>query len=277
MRWIIDLIVRHRNISSLLLTTVLSVVMLNARPEAQANIARYLTLTVFYPAYVTISQASRFMGVYSENKRLRQELAEAVVQLQMYRDQSTENARLRGLLNISEYMPCELVPVRVVARDPSYQQRSIVVSGGKNQGIEMYMPLVGEHGAVGKIIQVIGNMSVVQLLRDPSSRTSAMVSRSRSVGILQTENGRDFFVRLHNHEDALAGDTIVTSGLGGIYPKGLVIGVVSKVDEGSNLFFKRAFIDFSVKFDRLEELFVMRLPPQWEAQRAELDSVKIEK
>jgi len=276
MRWIIDLIVHHRNISSLLLTTLLSVVMLNARPEAQAKAARYLTMTVFYPAYATISQASKFTGVYSDNKRLRQELAEAVVQLQAYRDQSTENARLRGLLNISEYMTCELVPVRVAARDPSYQQRSIVVSGGKNQGVAMYMPLVGEHGAVGKIIQVIGNMSVVQLLRDPSSRTSAMVNRSRSVGILQTDNGRDFFVRLHNHEDVLAGDTIITSGLGGIYPKGLTIGVVSKVDDKSNLIFKRAFIDFSVNFDRLEELFVMRLPPQWEAQRAELDSVKIE-
>jgi len=276
MRWIIDLIVRHRNVSSLLLIIVLSVVMLNARPEAQAKIARYLMMTVFYPAYATVSQVSTFTGVYSENKRLRQELAEAVTQLQIYRDQSSENARLRGLLKISEYLSYDLVPVKVIARDPSHQYRSVVVSGGKNQGVSMYMPLVSEYGAVGKVIQVIGNMSAVQLLRDPSSRTSAMVRRSRSVGILQTENGREFFVRLRSHEDVQVGDTVITSGLGGIYPRGLTVGFVSKVDDNSNLLFKRAYIDFSVDFGKLEELFIMRLPPQWEAQRAELDSVKIE-
>jgi rod shape-determining protein MreC len=277
MRWIIDLIACHRNISSLLLTTVLSVVMLNAPPEAQARAARYLTMSVFYPAYATVSQVSRFTTVYSENKRLRQELVEASAQVQIFREQSSENARLRGLLGFAEQYEYDLVPVRVIARDPSPQYRSVVVSGGGGQGVVMYMPLVSEHGAVGKIIQVMGNLSMAQLLRDPSSRTSAMVSRSRSVGILQTDNGRDFFVRLRGPEDARAGDTIVTSGLGGIYPAGLTIGVVSKIDDKSNLLFKRAYIDFSVNFDKLEELFIMRLPPQWSAQRTELDSIKIEK
>jgi len=275
MRWIIDLIARHRNFCSLLLTALLSVVMLNAPAAAQAGIIRYLTMTIFYPAYATISQVSDFTGVYSDNKRLRQELAEAVTQLQMFRDHAVENARLRGLLQFSEQTSYDLVPVKVIARDPSFQYKSVVVNGGKNQGVAMYMPLVGEYGAVGKVTQVIGNMSMVQLLRDPSSRTSVMVSRSRSAGILQTENGRDFFVRLRNHEDVQSGDTIVTSGLGGIYPKGLTVGYVTKIDDAGNLLFKRAFIDFSVDFGKLEELFVMRLPPQWEARRSELDSIKI--
>jgi len=136
--------------------------------------------------------------------------------------------------------------------------------------------VVGERGAAGKVVQVLENMSMVQLLRDPSSRTSVMVSRSRAVGILQTENGRDFFVRLRSHEDARERDTIVTSGLGGIYPKGLNVGFVKKIDDGNPLF-KRAYIDFSVDFDRLEEVFAMRLPPLWSAQRTELDLVKTEK
>jgi rod shape-determining protein MreC len=74
-----------------------------------------------------------------------------------------------------------------------------------------------------------------------------------------------------------SGDTIVTSGLGGIYPTGLTVGVVSKIDDKSNMLFKRAYIDFSVNFDKLEELFIMRLSPQWAAQRSELDSIKLEK
>lgn len=276
MRWIIDFVVHHRNICSLTLTIALSALMITAQPTSQANIARYLTMTIFYPVYATISQASNFTSVYSENKRLRQELAEVSTQLQMMREQSAENMRLRGLLGFAETSLYKLVPVRVVARDPSHQYRSVIVSGGSSQGVEIYMPLVGEHGVVGKVTQVMGNMSMVQLLRDPSNRTSVMVHRSRAAGILQTENGRDFFVRLRNHEDALAGDTITTSGLGGIYPKGLTVGFVTNIDDRSNPLFKRAYIDFSVNFDKLEELFVLRLPPQWSAHRLEIDSIVTE-
>ncbi|MDR2578343.1 MAG: rod shape-determining protein MreC [Chitinispirillales bacterium] len=277
MRWIIDLIVRHRNGCSLLLTAVLSLLMITAHPEAQVNVARYLTMSVFYPVYATVSQVSNFKDIYSENKRLWQELVEANTQLQMIRQKSEENMRLRGLIGFAESSLYSLTPVRVIAADPSHQNRSIVITGGKSQGVEMFMPLVAEHGAVGKVVQVIGNMSLVQLLCDPSNRASVMVNRSRAVGILQTENGRDFFVRLRNHEDALTGDTIVTSGLGGIYPKGLVVGVVSSVDDRTNPLFKRAYLEFSVNFDKLEELFVMRLPPQWAAQRSELDSIKFDR
>ncbi|MCL2183806.1 MAG: rod shape-determining protein MreC [Chitinispirillia bacterium] len=277
MRWLIEFIVRYRNFCSLLLTTVLSVLMIIAPRADQENTARYLTMTVFYPVYVTISQVSSFTGVYAENKRLRQELAEANTQLQFIRDLSSENMRLRGLLGFAENTLYKLTPVRVVARDPSHQYRSVVVSGGSVQGVTTFMPLVGEHGAVGKVTQVMGNMSMVQLMRDPSNRTSVMVLRSRSAGILQTENGRDFFVRLRSHEDVLAGDTIITSGLGGIYPRGLKVGYVTKIDDKSNLLFKRAYMDFAVNFDRLEEVFVMRLPPQWAAQKAEIDSIKFEK
>jgi len=276
MRWVIDLIVHHRNASSLLLTTILSVLMITAQPETQARVARALTMSVFYPIYATISTVTNITSVYSENKRLRQELAETATQLQMYREESAENMRLRGLVGFSESTLYSLVPVRVVARDPSHQYRSVVVSGGSTQGVAMFMPLVGEHGAVGKIVQVMGNMSMAQLLRDPSNRTSVMVNRSRVVGILQTENGRDFFVRLRSHEDVRSGDTIVTSGLGGIYPKGLTVGYVGKVDDKSTLF-KRAYMDFSVKFDKIEELFVMRMSPQWAAQKADIDSVKFDK
>jgi len=276
MRLIIDLIIRHRNACSLLLTVILSIVMIAVRPETQARIARALSMSLFYPAYVAVSQVPAFTGLYSENKRLRQELAEISTRMQIFREQESENVRLRGLVGFAEHTLYTLIPARVVARDPTPQYRSVIVSGGRIQGVEQYMPVVGERGAAGKVVQVLENMAMVQLLRDPSSRTSVMVSRSRAVGILQTENGRDFFVRLRSHEDAGAGDTITTSGLGGIYPKGLTVGFVKKIDE-SNPLFKRAYIDFSVNFDKLEEVFIMRLPPLWAAQRAELEKVSVEK
>jgi rod shape-determining protein MreC len=274
MRWIIEIVIRHRNISSLLLTVALSLAMISAGPDAQSKTIRYLNFTIYYPAYATVSQITRFGNVYSENARLKHELAQTSARLHQIEEQSIENARLRGLFELAEHSPYDLVPVRVIAYDPSQVHKSVVVNGGKNHDIVSFMPLVAEHGAVGKVIQVMGNVSLVQLLRDPSSRTSVMVRRTRAVGIMETENGRDFFVRLRSHEDVQIADTITTSGLGGIYPKGLLVGTISKIGDDNNTLFKRAYINFSVNFDKIEELFVIRLAPQWSAHRPELDSLK---
>ena len=275
MRWIIEIVIRHRSISSLLLTVSLSLAMIGAGPDAQSKTIRYLNFSLYYPAYATVSQISRFGNVYSENARLKHELAQTSARLHQIEEQALENQRLRGLLGVVEHSPFDLVPVRVVAYDPSHLSKSIVVSGGKNHDIVQFMPLVAEQGAVGKVIQVMGNVSLVQLLRDPSSRVSVMARRTRAVGILETENGRDFFVRLRNHEDVQIADTIITSGLGGIYPKGLLVGTVSDTGGDNNPLFKRVYIDFTVNFEKLEELFVIRLAPQWAAFRSELDSLKI--
>ena len=274
MRWIIEIVIRHRNISSLFLTVALSLAMISAGPDAQLKTIRYLNFTLYYPAYATVSQISRFGNVYSENARLRYDLANTSARLHQIEEQAAENARLRGLLEFAEHAPYELVPVRVIAYDPSHLNKSVVVNGGKNHEIVSFMPLVSELGAVGKVIQVMGNVSLVQLLCDPSSRTSVMIRRNRAVGIMETENGRDFFVRLRIHEDVQAADTITTSGLGGIYPKGLLVGTVSKIGDDNNTLFKRAYIDFTVDFHKIEELFVIRLAPQWSAYRPELDSLK---
>ncbi|MDR0305617.1 MAG: rod shape-determining protein MreC [Chitinispirillales bacterium] len=275
MRWIIEIIIAHRNISSLLLTVSLSLAMISAGPEAQSKVIRYLNFSLYYPAFATVSQITRFGNVYSENTRLKHELAQTNARLHQIEDQSIENRRLRGLLGVIEDSPYELVPVRVVAYDPSHLSKSIVVSGGKNHDIVPFMPLVAEHGAVGKVIQVMSNISLVQLLRDPFSRTSVMCRRTRAVGIMETENSRDFFIRMRSHEDVHTADTIVTAGLGGIYPKGLLVGTVSKISDDKNSLFKRVYINFTVDFGKLEELFVIRLAPQWSAFRDELDSLKI--
>jgi rod shape-determining protein MreC len=137
----------------------------------------------------------------------------------------------------------------------------------------MYMPLIGEKGVVGKVVQVMHQISLVQLLRDPSNRIGVLFSRTRTIGILETENGNDFFVLCRSHEPIVKGDTVVTSGLGGIYPRGLQVGFVKKIDPIKDPLFKKVFIDCSVDFDHIEELFIMRVSPQWSAFRNEMDSI----
>ncbi len=251
--------------------------MISASPQTQAKTARYLKFTFFYPINATITQVDRIGNIYAENKRLKKELAETSAKMYLLQDQALENQRLRGLLHFVEQTSYELMPVRVIARDPSHFYKSIVVDAGRKSGVLPYMPLVGEHGIVGKVIQVMDNMSLVQILKDPSSRTSVMDRRTRTLGILETQNGKDFFVRLRSHEDVQIGDTIVTSGLGGIYPKGLMVGVVSSTSDVNNPLFKKAYLNLTVNFDKIEELFIMRLAPQWAAFRTELDSLELGK
>ena len=111
---------------------------------------------------------------------------------------------------------------------------------------------------------------------DPSN-APILNRRSRTVSILETENGRSFFFRCRNHEDLQIGDTIVTSGLGGIYPKGLRVGQVDRITDSQNPLFKRVWVELSVDFDRIEDLFVLLLSPQWQSFREELDSLELQR
>ncbi|HEX2956759.1 MAG TPA: rod shape-determining protein MreC [Chitinispirillaceae bacterium] len=273
MNWIVGLIIKNRTFFSLLLTTVLSLLMISSPKEAQLSTARALTMTVFYPFQFTFKEITRFKNIFAENTRLKKDVAQLNVEVSLLREKAIENDRLRGLLNFTQDFTFDFIPVRVIACDPAKGTSTVIVNAGNNSGIQMYMPLVGERGVVGKVIQVMGNMCLVQLLKDPSSRTSVLCQRTRSVSILGTENGNDFFVQYRKHEDVIVGDTIVTSGLGGVYPRGLTVGFVDKLENDRDPLFKRARLRLSIDFERLDELFVLRMSPQWVSFRAELDSL----
>jgi rod shape-determining protein MreC len=276
MLWIFRFIVRYKTFCSLVCTVILSLLMLNAGRSTQQSIARMMLLTVFAPFQLTVQRVTDIRDIYTENRRLKEEFTRLSVKASQLADQAAENVRLRGLLDFDRDFSYDLLPTRIVAREPSSQYRSLVVNAGVKQDLQNYMPVVTQDGIVGKIIQTMSRISLVQTIKDPLSRTSVMIKRNRIVGIMETETGRDFFIRHHSFADVKEGDTIVTSGLGGIYPRGLTVGFVTAVEEYDDpLFHKilRTHIRPAVDFDRIEEAFVIRLSPQWSALRSELDSL----
>lgn len=277
MHWILEFIVKHRNFCSLVLTSMLSLLMISGTKQQQDRTAKLLTISVFYPLQATLDQITTIHNIFAENNRLKSEVVKLNTQLAKLQEQAAENERLRGLLNFSKEYSFEMVPVRVIARDPSILYKSIVVNAGRSEGIQVWMPLVAEKGVVGKVTQVMEHMSLVQLLKDPINRTSVMTKRSRSVGILETENGTDFFIRVRSHEDVNMGDTVITSGLGGVYPRGLNVGIVQKISDCHDPLFKKVWLNLTVDFEHVEELFVLKLSPQWSAFRAEFDSMELKK
>ena len=255
-------------------TVIASLFMLSSNPGQQQNITRLLAFSVFYPFQFYFNQTTRIKNVFAENRALKDQIAGLSVRVAQLSECGLENNRLTGMLSISQQFPFTLVPARVVVRDPSFISRSAIINVGKEQGILPYMPVMTGRGAVGKIIQVMNRMSLVQLMLDPANRTSVMVQRSREIGILETDNADDFFIMFRAHADVNVGDTIITSGFGGIYPRGLLAGQVKKLSENRDPIFKKAIIAPEVNFDRLEEVFVIKLPPQWASFRQELDTLE---
>jgi rod shape-determining protein MreC len=275
MQWIFQFIFRHRAVSSLFLTVVLSLLMLSATAARQQQVARALMMTIFYPFQFTLSLTSNVRNSFSENKKLRKEVAALTNQLAQYRQEAAENARLRTMIEFSDSMPIDLLPARVVLREPAPNYRSIAINVGSKQGVKLSMPVMTYHGAVGKVMQVMPHFSLVQLFQDPSCRVSVMVERSRGVGIMGTDNGHDFSFKCRSHIEVAKGDRVVTSGLGGVYPRGLDIGGVTGVVEDANPLFKKVSVRPYADLDRLEEVFVVRIQPQWAAFPQEADSLEL--
>jgi rod shape-determining protein MreC len=273
MRWILELIIRYRVVAAFLAVSGVSMWMISSPQDLQAKTARFLAFSVFYPLQITFDQVTKAENVYAENRRLKLQVAQLSVQVAQLKDEKIENGRLRSMLGFEERTPNDIIPVSVIARDPSPIQKSVVVNAGKNKGVRIFMPVVGEEGVAGKVVQVMPLLSLVQLIRDPLNRASILVRRTRAVSILETENGIDFFARFRIHEDVAAGDTVVTSGLGGIYPRGFPAGVVEKVSDEGDRLYKKAAVKPTLDIDHLEELFIVSQPPQWAAFRAQLDSL----
>ena len=252
----------------------ISLWMMSSPASKQQQIARVLSFSIFYPFQYYISQSSRIKNIFSENRKLKEDNASQAAAIALLKEQAQESARLEDLLKLEKNYTFDLQVARVVGREPSKISRSLVLNVGKESGVTAYMPVFTTQGVVGKVIQALPHLSMVQLLNDPSNRTSVLLQRSREIGILETENGEDFFIRYRTHADVTPGDTVVTSGLGGVYLKGLMIGVVSRVDAGQDPLFKKVMVKVSVDFDRLEEVFVIRVKSQWSSFRSELDSLE---
>jgi rod shape-determining protein MreC len=274
MHWIIRFIGYHRTIASLIAMVCVSLVLLTSNVTRQQQIARILTFSVFYPFQFYLSQTTRIKNIFAENKAMKEEVTAQSATIALLKEKAQEVERLEELLQLHNELSYDLVTARVVAKEPSFISRSAVISVGNDNGIGPFMPVINDRGVVGKIIQSTRHMAMVQLLNDPSNRTGVMIRRTRETGILETENGTDFFIKCRVHAEVAAGDTVVTSGLGGVYPKGMSVGVISRIKDSGDPLFKLLFVIVNVDFNRLEEVFVMRVRSQWASFRDEVDSLE---
>jgi len=203
------------------------------------------------------------MSTYRDNKMLRAE-NETLRQNSLNTTEiMAENMRLQSMLDYKKGVPqFDLVTAAVVGRDPGNWTSTIIINRGSIDGIAKDMPVVTPQGLVGSVVSVYNNAAKVHLLLDPRSAVGALVQRpeSRVAAIVEGNSGTPLTPRMVNiarDADVIKGDKLITSGFGGIYPKGLLIGeVVDIVNEEGGLL-KYAVLNPAVDFDRLEEVSVI--------------------
>jgi len=203
------------------------------------------------------------MTAYRDNQSLRAENEELRQNNLNVAEIMAENARLRTMLDYKRGAPqFDLVTAAVVGRDPGTWTSTIIINRGIADGIVKDMPVVTSQGLVGSVVSVYGNVAKVQLLLDPRSAVGALVQRpeSRVAAIVEGNSATPLtpkMVNIARDADVIKGDKLITSGFGGIYPKGLLIGeVVDIVNEEGGLL-KYATLIPAVDFDRLEEVSVI--------------------
>jgi rod shape-determining protein MreC len=200
---------------------------------------------------------------YARNEEKSRVLSTQNVQLALdnmrLREAAWENLRLRKALSfVRQEDVLQIIPAEVIGRDPDQIYDTIVINAGRNKGIEIDWPVVTAGGLVGHIAQVGSQSSVVQLLM--RSRVSALVQETRAQGIVSWIQGRKFRLRFVDASSVVEQSYhIVSSGLGGRYPKGIPIGRVTEVvQEKRDPVFQNVYLEAGVDFLDLEEVFVMR-------------------
>ncbi len=267
--------------------TLLILTALTGKERTRITFLENAVLTVFAPAQNLVSNITEntsdfvnsirnYRQLLEENEAMREELDAAELLTAQLKEMRQENYRLRDLLDFKAKTSFEMLPAEVTGRNPNQWFEIITINKGSRQGVEKGMPVVTSRGLIGSVYTTALNSSHVLLLTDPSRGVSALVQRSREPGIVGTVEGlaeKEGYLMMRNlppEANVQRGDTIISSGLGPLFPKGLVIGYVVEVGDDAYGLLKYALLEPAVNFNRIEEVFVvMEFPPEEEVEEEE--------
>jgi rod shape-determining protein MreC len=168
-----------------------------------------------------------------------------------------ENDRLRLLLDFKETQDLVTLPAKVIAEDASSWFRTVTIDKGSEQGVTEGLPVVVAEGVVGRVVRSSPGFSRVLLVTDASSAVASLLQDNRARGICRGKGEQLVFDFVLRREDVGVGDRVVTSGMGGVFPKGLVIGLVESVDRQEYGLFQVIEVTPAVDFSHLEEVLVL--------------------
>jgi rod shape-determining protein MreC len=210
------------------------------------------SLSSFWENYLLIVNTSK------ENNVLKKQISRLESDLTTMEEIRKENLRLKRLLSYSDEMSHQRVMAQVVGWDSANEFKVIRLNKGKNQGIKMMAPVITDHGLVGYVYRVTDNYADVLTILDQNNRVDVMIERTRTHGIVEgVFNFKCALKYIMRNEPVEVGDKLITAGVGGIYPKGIKVGMITDISKENFGMTLSVEVIPSVDFDKLEEVLVL--------------------
>ena len=198
----------------------------------------------------------------SENKELQDKNSQLEQSLRELENIKTENETLKEYLGLTEkYGEYKTIPGYVINKDISNYSKMIVINVGKDDGVEENMTVIADEGLVGHVVSVTNNTAKVMTIIDTSSSISCLMSTNKDGIVCKGTLGNNSELKaiyIPTDADLIQGDSIDTSGLGGIYPKGIHVGNIKKIVSTKNITDRYAVIDTAVDFNKINTVLVIK-------------------
>ena len=216
---------------------------------------------ITFPAEVLQGAWERYtslVGVNEENEELQHEIARLREENLQLREALVAGGRLERIAEMRDDFEVPMLPSELVGSDVSPYFHSVLLDRGRSDGVRSGMPVVTENGLVGLVVATSGRAAKTMLLLDRQVAVDGTVQRSRARGIARGRGEeRLAFEFVARGGDVEVGDLLITSGLDGVYPKGLLIGTVVELEPADAQLLRTARVEPAVDFGRLEQAFVM--------------------
>ena len=201
---------------------------------------------------------SRFWKTFHVQAAYETHIAELESEVNQLREKAKENDRLLKLLEFRNALAGKKIAARLIGWDPSPWRKTMILDKGTQQGIRKDMTVVVPEGLVGRILEVGPSTSRVILLQDSDSRVSAMADESRAQGVAAGNGEEELTLDYLELESGVAvGETVSTSGLNGLFPKGIRIGKISSISKDDTGLHLQAKVHSFVRFSKLEEVLCL--------------------
>jgi rod shape-determining protein MreC len=232
---------------------VKEVISIAISPVQNAILGTYGAITDVIGNYILL------VNLKSNNDSLNDTVTRLKAENNSLKEEIGLNSRLKDVLEYKESTPFETVAATILGFNMDRWTRTVTIDKGESDGIVKDMAVITPLGVVGRVIEAGPHSSMVLLNTDLRSNIEAIVQRTRVKGVMEG-NGKDrlrlkYVLQL---DDVLLGDRIVTSGFSGLFPKGLVLGEVVKVEKGKDNFFKEIVVLPTVDYSRLEEVLLVK-------------------
>ena len=222
------------------------------------NIARS-PLKIISSFFNYITRISQLPYVDNDKLAMKHKVRELEKELTELEEVLLENERLRNLLGFKQKARKSSIPALIIGRDPNNWSSVVYIDKGEDGGITKDMVVISGSGLVGRVRESGNAMAKVMLINDIDSKVGAIVQKSREQGLLVGTPGGDCkLVYLSLDSDINKGDKVLTSGMGGIYPKGVSIGQVVEVAKEKGRLYKYAIVEPSTELSKLEEVLCIK-------------------